>query len=98
MSLDEIDKFQEWYESKRGEIFDFQTELYTYCVSDVDILRRSCLKFRKLMMEVTSVKKTNDNGELITKKTGIDPFDHVTIASACLSIGNYFWKRSTKPS
>ncbi|CAG2232633.1 unnamed protein product [Mytilus edulis] len=85
MSSDEISKFRKWYASKKGDIFDFQTEIYTYCVSDVDILKRSCLKFRKLMMEVTSVQIPNDEGEMITQKTGIDPLDYVT-ASACQAI------------
>ena len=42
-----------------------------YCRSDVDILRRGCMKFREMMQEVTG---------------GIDPFDYVTIASVCMGI------------
>jgi len=37
------------------------------------------------MMEVTSKCTVNEKGEAI-QKTGLDPFDHVTIASACQAI------------
>ena len=43
------------------------------------------MKFRKLMMQVTFVSKTNEKGE-ITHKEGIDPYDFGTIASACHAI------------
>ena len=54
--------------------FDFQRELLSYCRSDVDILRRACLTFRQLFLEMTS---GDGHG-------GIDPFQKcITIASAC---------------
>ncbi|WAR08684.1 hypothetical protein MAR_018642 [Mya arenaria] len=68
-------KFLMWYEENKNELFDFQTELLRYCQSDVDILRKCCLKFRKMFMELT--KKGVGN-------IGIDPFENcITIASAC---------------
>lgn len=84
MSQEEAEKFQEWYATKENEIFDFQSEIYKYCVSDVDILRRGCMQFRKLMMEVTSIEKKVNEKEAY--KDGIDPFDYMTIASACQAI------------
>ncbi|VEN56957.1 unnamed protein product [Callosobruchus maculatus] len=49
-------------------VFDFQNEITQYCVSDVDILTQSCLKFREMLIE----------------ETGVCPFmEAVTIASAC---------------
>ena len=86
MGEEEAKTFWKWYHSKENEIFDFQSEMYNYCVSDVDILRRGCMQFRKIMMEVTSVRKTNEKGEIITHTGGIDPFNYVTIASACQAI------------
>lgn len=77
MSAKERKKFLEWHESKQDHTFDFRKEIKDYCVSDVDILRRGCMKFRETMMAVTS--KSEDS-------PGIDPFDHVTIASACQAI------------
>ena len=47
--------FLAWYEkeSVKHEEFDFQKELLSYCVSDVDILRRCCILLGKLFMDVT---------------------------------------------
>jgi hypothetical protein len=43
-----------WYETNYRQRFDFQRELLSYCRSDVDILRRACLTFRQLFLEMTS--------------------------------------------
>ncbi|XP_053378482.1 uncharacterized protein LOC128548112 [Mercenaria mercenaria] len=68
------DKFMTWYEKHRGDSFDFQSELLRHCKSDVDLLRRCCMKFRSLFIDI-SKKKT---------LAGIDPFEKcTTIASAC---------------
>ena len=59
-----------WHDNQRKSnyVFDFQQEILKYCRSDVDILRRSCLEFRELFRDMTS----------------IDPFEKcLTIASAC---------------
>lgn len=57
-------------DTKRHVVFDFRKEMDTYCRSDVDILKRACLQFRKLMLDATEV----------------DPFQYVTIASVCVGI------------
>ena len=68
MKPDDRSAFLVWYTENKGKSFDFQSELVRYCRSDVDILRRCCLKFRENFMEVTQ----------------IDPFEKsITIASAC---------------
>ena len=77
MSTKEREVFLNWHASKQGKEFHFRNEIETYCRSDVDILRRSCLKFRSLMMESTRIYDDD---------IGIDPFKHITIASACMSI------------
>ena len=67
-------KFLQWYEENKKNPFHFQEELVSYCRSDVDILRKCCLKFRELFMNLT---KQGDH-------RGIDPFEKcITIASAC---------------
>ena len=38
MTAKEQTAFMKWYREKREEVFDFQEEMYDYCVSDVDIL------------------------------------------------------------
>ena len=50
--------------------YDHQKELVAYCTSDVDILRRACLSFRKLFMDIAQC----------------DPFQKITIASVCMDI------------
>ena len=67
-------KFLQWYEQNNMCHFDFQKELLRYCKSDVDILRKCCLRFRSLFMEMTKKESIG----------GIDPFEKcITIASAC---------------
>lgn len=64
--------FLEWYLVKVQDnyIFDLKKELEEYCRSDVDILRRGCLKFREEFLEIAN----------------IDPFQYLTIASVCMAI------------
>ncbi|CAG2238521.1 unnamed protein product [Mytilus edulis] len=85
MSAKERTEFEKWHLSKNNEVFDFQRELREYCISDVDILRKGCMKFREIMMSVTSTTKKNDKGKTV-KLPGLDPFNYVTIASACQAI------------
>jgi len=62
----------EWYKAKKDEgyVFDFKKELKEYRRSDVDILRRSMMKFR----------------EDFTTLENIDPLQYITIASVCSTI------------
>ena len=70
MSKSDREEFLVWYDQQSDNTFDFQKEMEDYCRSDVDILRRSCIKFRQLMLETT----------------GLDPFSFVTIASVCMAV------------
>jgi hypothetical protein len=78
MKPKERDEFLEWHKQKRKEnyLFDFKKELYDYCNSDVDILRRGCLVLRNQFLEIAN----------------IDPFRYITIAGVCLAIytGTFF--------
>ena len=74
MPMERRKEFLAWYEINKMNQFDFQEELLKYCRSDVDILRKCCLKFRSMFKDIT--KKSNSKG--------IDPFEEcITIASAC---------------
>lgn len=57
-------------------MFDFHSEMVRYCRSEVDILRRACIKFKHLLHEATS----RDGGR------AIDAFDSCTIASLCMEV------------
>ena len=68
-------EFEGWYEKIRYKsdgsksVFNFQKEIIAYCESDVDLLMKGCLAFRKIIMDQTD---------------GIDPFrKSITIASLC---------------
>ena len=70
MKRESRDEFVNWYHHQvtTHAVFDFRKEIMEYCRSDVDILRRCCLKFRTLFR----------------KECGLDPFLHsFTIAAAC---------------
>lgn len=53
--------FLTWYEQNKDTPFDFQKELLRYCQSDVDILRKCCLRFRKLFMDLTRERRKQGN-------------------------------------
>ncbi|CAH0559292.1 unnamed protein product [Brassicogethes aeneus] len=70
MTLEARDNFFEWYNEQKSNnvVFNFKNELIKYCILDVDILRKSCIKFRECFIEATN----------------IDPFQEATtIASVC---------------
>ena len=72
MMPDVRNKFLKWYQDRLDEnfVFDFKKELKEYCRSDVDILRRSMLKFREDFIDIAN----------------IDPLQYITIASVCMSV------------
>ena len=63
-----------WYSQHKDDLFDFNKELLRCYKSDVDILLKCCLKFRKMFVEITTRDETK----------GIDPFDKcMTIVYVC---------------
>ena len=56
MSTKERQDFLAWYEERKSAdyVFNFEAEI-EYCWSDVDILRRCCLEFNKLMEETCNL-------------------------------------------
>jgi len=92
MQKDTRDAFVSWYEQHKSDPFDLQKDMLSYCISDVDILRRACCKFRNLVRMCTGgQKKTTVHPDTFEEKTGwegscVDPFGCVTIASVCMKI------------
>lgn len=84
------DDFMKWYEENKDYSFDFQKEMYEYCVSDVDILLQACWKFRSLLRKKTGNEVVVYDEENLTMETvlkdAVDPFSFLTIASVCLGI------------
>ena len=62
-------EFEKWHQEQRDNdvVFDFQNELVLYCESDVRLLKEGCLTFKRLF----------------EAKAGFNPFEYITIASAC---------------
>jgi hypothetical protein len=78
MTSEKKDEFEKWHDSNCTTTYDFQHELQMYCRSDVDLLLKGCLAFRKNIIELTTKHDDNDF------ENGIDPFCvSVTKASLC---------------
>ncbi len=56
MSVKDRNDFLNWHAKQNGT-FNFNEELYKYCLSDVEILRNGCLSYRKIFFEIS--KKNN---------------------------------------
>ena len=67
MSPEGKQALETWHQQQRDKVFDFQKELVAYCKSDVRLLKQGCLTFKRLFETLTE----------------FNPFDHITIASAC---------------
>jgi hypothetical protein len=70
MKKEDKNKFDAWYVTTENKIFNYKEEMYKYCKSDVDILRRGCTIYRDLFLEISN----------------IDPFQYITLASVCSAI------------
>ncbi|XP_031338143.1 uncharacterized protein LOC116167047 [Photinus pyralis] len=73
LKFNEREALLAWHAGKVTEnyVFDFRKEFIDYCISDVDILAQSCLKFRQLMI----------------KEGNVCPFtESVTLPGACNKI------------
>ena len=47
---DDRTEFIKWYDTVKHNTFDFEQELLSYCINDVDILSRAILEFRNNML------------------------------------------------
>ena len=72
MSVGKRKEFNEWYDKLKSEgfVYNHAIETRDYCISDVDILKQSCVLFRQLYIDIAD----------------IDPFTYTTIASVCMAI------------
>ena len=50
MGKEERESFLPWYKDVSSGLFNFKNELKKYCIQDVNILRQSCMKFRKIFL------------------------------------------------
>ena len=91
MSTEERSEFLRWHQAWKDQIFDFRREMEEYCRSDVDILRRSMMVFRDLLLSITEERETVINPKTNRRETkvthrGVDPTESLTIASVCMNV------------
>jgi hypothetical protein len=57
MKAKEREEFIKWHDSKvkNQEVFDFKKEMQAYCESDIDILRRCCLKHKEEYFSIANI-------------------------------------------
>jgi len=69
MSPEAKQELETWHKEHcdKNVVFDFQKGLVAYCESDVRLLKEGCLTFKRLF----------------EAQAGFNPFEHMTIASAC---------------
>ena len=63
-NMDEKTKndFEKWYlEKSKTEKYNFREEMYYYCSSDVEILRKGCVKFSQLFGETANINPFYDS-------------------------------------
>lgn len=65
-----IHDFNNWYEMQKNSVYDFKKELYEYCLSDVDLLKRALEMYIKDALDTTK----------------IHPLKSSTIASYCMRV------------
>jgi len=72
MKPDDYKSFTAWYDEHKNNMFDMQAEMLAYCRSDVDILRKCCMKFRELFIEqtLTLSQKISQSSVLVAVFTG----------------------------
>ncbi len=80
--FDKLDKAAQpeaykWHEEHAEDWVNLRELCLNYCMSDVELLRQGCMKFRDLFRSIT------DNE--------VDPFQYLTIASTCMLIYRRFY-------
>ena len=55
MSIKKAAEFDEWYKANGRMVYDLRGEMIRYCRSDVSILMKAMLSFRKLFIETTGI-------------------------------------------
>ena len=57
MSCTEREMFIKWHDElvKERYVFNFQNEIIKYCKLDVEILRKACIRFRKIIMDIGNI-------------------------------------------
>jgi G:T-mismatch repair DNA endonuclease (very short patch repair protein) len=89
MDIGKLAEFNSWYNDRVDDEFDLEATLYEYCAHDVTILRECVLKFRELVIQLTSSEMETESGGKV-HVCGMDPFANaVTLPQMCQKIFRY---------
>ena len=81
MSNDKKEKFDCWYNEEKNKIFILKNEIEKYCWSDVQLLTKGVLAFRKIWLNISEIDKES------SFQPGFDPFTlTITLASLCAKL------------
>ena len=90
MNMERKREFIEWYEEHEYDVFNFQKEMEEYCVSDVDILLKSCWKLKHWFKFQAGRGMELKRLELLMienmQKYSVDYFSFLTLFNVCKSI------------
>ena len=81
------DEFKKWYDekSKKG-VYNFREEMYYYCGSDVDILRKGCIKFSQLFSETSKIVPFYDTNCITIASLALKIFRYNFLRKKCIGI------------
>ena len=54
-AVESREKFDQWYAEQQKKTYVFREAIYYYCRLDVDILRQGCVKFARLIANITGI-------------------------------------------
>ncbi|CAB3985445.1 DNA polymerase, partial [Paramuricea clavata] len=52
---EDMEAFNKWYEIQKTKTYIFRDAVYYYCRLDVDILRQGCVRFARLIVNITKI-------------------------------------------
>ncbi|XP_042324842.1 uncharacterized protein LOC121931305 [Sceloporus undulatus] len=83
--------FLSWYRDNENNTFDLQKELASYCQQNVKILRKACTLYREEIMAMTVTEEAANTNSNKQHKSGIDPFQLVTLAGVSMAMYKYMF-------
>ena len=87
MSEEKKNDFEKWYlEKSKLENYNFREEMYYYCCSDVEILRRGCVKFSQLFGETANINPFYDSSCITIASLALKIFRYNFLREKCVGI------------
>ena len=78
--------FEKWYLGKSSKKYNFRVEMYYYCSSNVDILRKACIKFSQLFAKTSHVVPFYDSSCITIAGLALKIFRLNFLRNKCVGI------------